>query len=62
MRFRLLFVCCNNLTLDSRVRILEYGHPSYTSVFRKIFTEVIERKVEWFSVEDGLICIKLLKE
>lgn len=58
MRFGELYSVCNNLNLECTVRILEEGKTPITDVMRNVFREIIRR----FSVEDGVVIIKLKRE
>ena len=53
--------CCNNIRTDSNVIISQDGKPSISVKLSNVILN-FNRKVEWFSVEEGVVVIKLKRE
>lgn len=62
MRVNDLYFCCSNIRTDGLVTFLEDGKEPLTVELGLVIFEFFDRKIDWFSVEDGVIIIKLLKE
>lgn len=62
MTIKKLIFYCANITMASRVRIMEQGHDSFESDLLDVYNDFCYRKIKWFSVEDGLIIIKLKRK
>lgn len=62
MTIKKLYSLCANITMASRVCIMEQGRDPFESDFVDVYDDLCYRKIKWFSVEDGLIVIKLKRK
>lgn len=62
MTIKKLYSACANISMASRVCIMEQGHDPFESDLKDVYNDFCYRKIKWFSVEDGLIIIKLKRK
>lgn len=56
-----LYMCCTNITTNSEVWILDKD-KQFVLVMSDAFFDIYYRKVDWFTVKDGVVVIKLKRE
>lgn len=62
MTIKKLYALCSNLTLDTRVCIMEHGRETYEADFVDVYNVIRNRKIKWLAFEDGVIIIKLKRK
>lgn len=59
MKFKELYLVCNNLILSARVKVITPGEEPYVAMLDDVFEDIADRLVKWFAVRDDIIIIKL---
>lgn len=62
MTFEKLYSLCGNLTMYTRLFIMEDGHNPVNSKLEDVYYDISEREIKWFSFQDGLFVLKLEKK
>lgn len=59
MTFKDLCITCNNFTPHTVLKIRAQGSELYVGTMDNVYDDIADRLVQWFSIRDDVITIKL---